>query len=520
MDSPSKFLMYLRFLQVIINAQVDDLSSHTNQYTSFALTQKVFANMRREDDEVKVPFAPTLQSPTFKPTPPPQESITITPQAQPTPSSPPLAQPQPDTSESSITLLNTLMETYATLSQKFAHLEQDKIAQALDIIKLKKRVQKLEKQRRSKYPGLKRLMKEENDVEQVEEVVHRKIEGRYSPSKFLMYLRFLQVIINAQVDDLSSHTNQYTSFALTQKVFANMRREDDEVKVPFAPTLQSPTFKPTPPQQEPITITPQAQPAPSSPPLAQPQPDTSESSITLLNTLMETYATLSQKVAHLEQDKIAQALDIIKLKKRVQKLEKKRRSKYPGLKRLMKVKEKHLDNIRKYQSLNRKLISVAQAKKNMIVYLKNMAGYKMEHFKGMTYEKVRKIFKREYNKVHTLFKHDKDEEPTKKRVVEETLLQESFRKLKPVEVSGFHSTQDIPTGDPNEISEEDVKNMLEIVPVSKFKVEALQGRKEDDNAAIKDANAAEPIVFDDEEVTMTMAHTLIKMKAKKARLLD
>nr|GEY14989.1 ribonuclease H-like domain, reverse transcriptase, RNA-dependent DNA polymerase [Tanacetum cinerariifolium] len=46
-DSPSKFLMYLWFLQFIINAQVDYLSTHTNQYTSTALTQKVFANMRR-----------------------------------------------------------------------------------------------------------------------------------------------------------------------------------------------------------------------------------------------------------------------------------------------------------------------------------------------------------------------------------------------------------------------------------------------------------------------------------------
>nr|GFD14877.1 hypothetical protein [Tanacetum cinerariifolium] len=46
------------------------------------------------------------------------------------------------------------------------------------------------------------------------------------------------------------------------------------------------------------------------------------------------------------------------------------------------------------------------------------------------------------------------------------------------------------------------------------------GRKYDDNAVIKDVNAAEPTVFDDEEVNMTMAQTLIKMKAKKARLLD
>nr|GFD35917.1 hypothetical protein [Tanacetum cinerariifolium] len=46
-DRPSKFLMYPRFLQVLINNQMDDLSSHTTRYISHALTQKVFANMHR-----------------------------------------------------------------------------------------------------------------------------------------------------------------------------------------------------------------------------------------------------------------------------------------------------------------------------------------------------------------------------------------------------------------------------------------------------------------------------------------
>nr|GEX62699.1 hypothetical protein [Tanacetum cinerariifolium] len=116
-------------------------------------------------------------------------------------------------------------------------------------------------------------------------------------------------------------------------------------------------------------------------------------------------------------------------------------------------------------------LTIAQARKNMIVYLKNMAGYKMEHFKGMSYDKVRPIFEREYNKVQTLFKPDKDVvEPTKKIVAKETLLQESFKKLRAeVEVLGSESTQDTPTDDPKEMSEEDVKNMLEIVPVTEFK---------------------------------------------------
>nr|GFC79369.1 hypothetical protein [Tanacetum cinerariifolium] len=102
---------------------------------------------------------------------------------------------------------------------------------------------------------------------------------------------------------------------------------------------------------------------------------------------------------------------------------------------------------RKYQSLKRKPVSIAKARKNMIIDLKNMFGYKMEHFR---------------------------EEPSKKRVAEETLLQESFKKLKVVEVSGSDSTQETPYNDPKEISKEDVQNMLEIVLVSEFNVEALQ----------------------------------------------
>nr|GFA82528.1 hypothetical protein [Tanacetum cinerariifolium] len=69
-----------------------------------------------------------------------------------------------------------------------------------------------------------------------------------------------------QVDDLTSHNTRYTSPALTQK-------------------------------EHPTT--------------------TSESFMSLLNTLLETCATLSQKVAKLEQDKHSQALEILQLKKRV-----------------------------------------------------------------------------------------------------------------------------------------------------------------------------------------------------------
>nr|GFA59583.1 hypothetical protein [Tanacetum cinerariifolium] len=46
-NSSTKFYMYLRFLQLMIRTQVDDLSSHTIKYPSSALTQEVFTNIRR-----------------------------------------------------------------------------------------------------------------------------------------------------------------------------------------------------------------------------------------------------------------------------------------------------------------------------------------------------------------------------------------------------------------------------------------------------------------------------------------
>nr|GEZ04482.1 hypothetical protein [Tanacetum cinerariifolium] len=46
-DSSTKFYMYPRFLQLLIRAQVGDLSLHSTKYSSPSLTQKMFANMRR-----------------------------------------------------------------------------------------------------------------------------------------------------------------------------------------------------------------------------------------------------------------------------------------------------------------------------------------------------------------------------------------------------------------------------------------------------------------------------------------
>nr|GFA23776.1 hypothetical protein [Tanacetum cinerariifolium] len=98
--------------------------------------------------------------------------------------------------------------------------------------------------------------------------------------------------------------------------------KEEEVEVPIAPSphaLQDPTPTPhdSPPHEQPATP--------------------HDSFIPLLTTFMETCATLSQKVAELEQDKHSQALEILQLKKRVKRLERKKKSKHLGFKRLRKA---------------------------------------------------------------------------------------------------------------------------------------------------------------------------------------
>nr|GEU59141.1 hypothetical protein [Tanacetum cinerariifolium] len=63
----------------------------------------------------------------------------------------------------------------------------------------------------------------------------------------------------------------------------------------------------------------------------------------------------------------------------------------------VKRKEKKDNAVLRYQALKRKPQTKAQARKNMMVYLKNMAGFKMDYFKGMSYDDIPLIFEKYFN---------------------------------------------------------------------------------------------------------------------------
>ncbi|GJV28953.1 hypothetical protein Tco_1385401 [Tanacetum coccineum] len=57
-----------------------------------------------------------------------------------------------------------------------------------------------------------------------------------------------------------------------------------------------------------------------------------------------------------------------------------------------------------------KTFSKAEVRKNMIMYLKNQGGYKMNYFKGMTYEEIRPIFEKVWDQTQSFVPMDSEKE--------------------------------------------------------------------------------------------------------------
>nr|GEW20587.1 hypothetical protein [Tanacetum cinerariifolium] len=59
--------------------------------------------------------------------------------------------------------------------------------------------------------------------------------------------------------------------------------------------------------------------------------------------------------------------------------------------------EAYARELERYQVLKRKPQTEAQARKNMMIYIRNVAGFKMYYFKGMTYDDIRPIFEKYFD---------------------------------------------------------------------------------------------------------------------------
>ncbi|GKA04078.1 hypothetical protein Tco_0676859, partial [Tanacetum coccineum] len=151
-DSMVKFLMYPRFVQVVLDKQVGNMSTHNKTYDAPCHTKKVFANMKRQGKDFFgriTPLFPTMMVQA-------QEEVGEEPipdEAANEEHVPTHFYDPPQSGEDRLQL-NELMELCTTLQQRVLDLENTKTTQALEIESLKKRVGLLRRIESSKDEGL------------------------------------------------------------------------------------------------------------------------------------------------------------------------------------------------------------------------------------------------------------------------------------------------------------------------------------------------------------------------------
>nr|GEU81406.1 putative reverse transcriptase domain-containing protein [Tanacetum cinerariifolium] len=421
-----------------------DLSTHTTKYISPALTQKVFANMRRVGkgcSGVETPLfegmlvegEPEVQgdakeqvqdnvddaaqgadtavlgddvqdqsipSPT-PPTPPQQQlqDIPSTSQVQsppPQPQSPPPTQPQG--ADFPMNLLQEALDACAALTRRVEHLEYDKVAHDLKIIKLKTRVKKLEKANKVKALKLRRLRKvgtservdtsddtiredeEEKKAEEVKDITgDAQVEGRQAEIYQIDIDHVSKVLSMQEAEpEVQEVVEVVTTAKLITEVVATVSESVSAASVTIA-AVPAATITAAPEHVE----------------------------------MDEAYARKLHEELNQDIDWDV-AIDHVK----------------------QMAKEDPF--VQRYQVMKKRPQTEAPARRSMIMYLKNTAGFRLDYFKGMSYDVIRLIFEPKFNSnIEFLLKSKEQIEEEENRALEKQCLEDQMDKIKSGRIKGL-----------------------------------------------------------------------------------
>nr|GEY14751.1 hypothetical protein [Tanacetum cinerariifolium] len=443
-------------------ARMGDLSTHTTKYASPTLTQKVFINIRRVgkgfskvetplfegmlvrqeieeerdvDEHVKdvttgddaqgddtathgeVPTAtqePSIPSltPTIPPSQPPQD-IPSTSQVQQTPPQsphvqPPSPQPQPQqqAADFPISLLQEALDACAALTRRVDHLEYDKVAQALEITKLKRRVKRLEKENKARVLKLRRLQKvgtsqrvdtsndtvmddesnqemmidemdkdddvvlmdekeEDKNVEEAKVDESAQVQGRQAESQAEIYkidMDYASKVLSMQEDE-PAEVQEVVDVVTTAKLITEVV------------TAASAIISAAEPQVPAATIT-------AAPIKVAAAPSRRRKGVVIRDPEEESTTSSIISTKTKSKDKGKGIMKSPSLSRRSNRLRWMKNMLESCMLRSTKILTEIPD---------------AQAQKNMLMYLKNVAGFKLDYFKEMSYDDIRPIFEAKFN---------------------------------------------------------------------------------------------------------------------------
>nr|GEY75771.1 hypothetical protein [Tanacetum cinerariifolium] len=472
-DSTTKFYMYPRFLQLIIRNQVGDLLTHTTKYTSPTLTQKVFKNIRRvgkgfsgvetplfegmlveqeideegyADEHVEevdtgdaahgdvsaargeVPIVtkePSIPTPT-PPTPPPQppQDIPSTSHVQHTPpQSPQLKRrgkklekrnkvrvlklkklQKVGTSQRVETSDDTVMDDESNQGRMIAEMDQD------DAVVLKD-----DKEVVDAVKNVEEAKEDETEPAEVQKVVD-----------VVTTTKLITKVVTAASETVTGASAIITTVEAQVPAATTATLIDAHVRVVVAPSRRRKGVVIKDPEEESTTST-------------------------IIPT--ETKSKDKGKGILVEQPKP------LKKKQQIELDEQYARELHAELNKdfdwdesidHVERKAKEDPTVKRYQAMKRKPQTEAQARKNIMMYLKNVVGFKLHYFKGMSYDDTRPIFEAKFNSnVAFLIKTKEQIEEVENRALQKIIETPAERAAKRRKLDE---------------EEEDLKRNLQIVP--------------------------------------------------------
>nr|GEV94495.1 hypothetical protein [Tanacetum cinerariifolium] len=294
-----------------------------------------------------------------------------------------------------MSLLQEALDTCAALTRRVEHLEHDKVAQNLEITKLKTRVKKLERANKVKTLKLRRLRKvgtsqriESSDDTIMKDVSNQgrmideldKDEGAVLMNKKEVNEEVKDITGNAQVKGRQAEIYQI-DMDHAAKVLSMQEDEPEIQEAVEVVTTAKLITKVVAAVSETVSV-------------AAVVPAAVVPTVTAALVKVAVPSTRRRRrvvIRDLEEESSAKTPTKTKSKDKGKNID------WEVAMDHVKQKAKENPYVQRYQTMNKRPQIEAQARRNMMMYLKNTAGFKMDYFKGMSYDEIRPIFEAKFN---------------------------------------------------------------------------------------------------------------------------
>nr|GEW50768.1 hypothetical protein [Tanacetum cinerariifolium] len=383
-----------------------------------------------EGDDV---HEPSIPFPT-PPTPPPQQSQNLpsTSQVQHTPPhSQPPPQAQPQAVDFPMSLLQEALDACAALTRRVEHLEYDKVAQALEVTKLKRRVKKLEIRNKVKVLKLRRLKKvgTSQRIESSDDNVMEDASNQERMTDALMVdkedEKKTEEAMGAGDDQVKGRQAEIYKIDMdhASKVLS---MQEDEPKVQEVVDVVTTAKLIT----EVVSAVSESVPAASTT-IAATEPQVPAATITAALVRVSAASTRKRKgvvIRDPEEESTAIKPQQVEMDEEyARKLHEKLNEDIEWNKDIdwnaaidhVKQRAKEDPYVQRYQVIKKRPQTEAQAQKNIMMYLKNVAGFRLDYFKGMSYDDICPIFEAKFNSnIEFLLKTKEQLEEKENRAIE------------------------------------------------------------------------------------------------------